>query len=321
MGSSTAARLTAEEQQALAEVWAGLSLPQKELPTKFFYDRRGSELFETITQLPEYYPTRCERRILEGWMPQWIADFEPGTLVELGAGSGEKTRIILRAMHALSDRRAYVPIDVSQAFLHASAQQLREEFPDLAIAPVVGDITKDWSLPHGLPGPKLVIFLGGTIGNFLPEEVVDLLGHVRRSMRQEDRYLMGIDLRKDPEIIERAYNDSQGVTAEFNANMLRALNRDLGTTFELDAFRHRAFYDRNHHRIEMHLVCHHPHSVMVPDRGSVDIAKGESIRTEISSKHDRDSVTSLFTAAGLELLEYRTDPDARFALVEGAPTS
>jgi len=298
-----------------------LSLAQKELPAKFFYDRRGSELFEAITQLPEYYPTRCERRILQQWMPELLDTFSPGTLVELGAGSGEKTRIILRAMHALSDRRVYVPIDVSEAFLHASARELQNAFPGLSIRPVVADITNVRSLPSGLPGPTLIIFLGGTIGNFRPAEAAALLRNVRRVMEPDDRYLMGIDLRKDPAVIERAYNDRQGITAEFNLNMLRALNREYSTTFDLDAFEHRAFYDQTEHRIEMHLVCLRTHIIAVPGHGSVEMKRDETVRTEISCKHDRNSVATLFQDAGLDLVDFRTDSDGRFALVEGAPSS
>jgi L-histidine N-alpha-methyltransferase len=301
-------------------VWHGLSQPQKELPAKFFYDERGSELFTAITELPEYYPTRCERAILESWMPELIATFEPGTLAELGAGSGEKTRIILRAMHALSDGRTYVPIDVSEQYLHAAAVDMRREFPRLTVTPLVADITAAWSLPEGLPAPMLLIFLGGTIGNFQPPEAVALLRQVRQALHPDDRFLMGVDLRKDPRVLELAYNDSQGVTAEFNRNMLRALNTRYRTTFDLEAFQHRAFYDEEAHRIEMHLVAQGATAVTVPGYGSIAIAEGETIRTEISCKHDRDSVAALFGRAGLTLVEMRTDPSGRFALVEGAPS-
>jgi L-histidine N-alpha-methyltransferase len=303
----------------LTEIWSGLRRPQKELPAKFFYDHRGSELFEKITELPEYYPTRCERYILATWMPELIASFEPGTIVELGAGSGDKTRILLRALATLPGRRAYVPIDVSQEFLHRAARQLEEEFGWLDVMPVVGDLDHGWTLPEDLPQPRLIIFLGGTIGNFDTDEAVALLRRIAASLQPDDRTLMGIDLRKDPAVIEAAYNDAEGITAEFNNNMLRALNGAYGTTFDLEAFEHRAFYDSSKHRIEMHLVCRRPHRVTVPDHGTVEVEAGESIRTEISCKYDGDSVAALFQAAGLRVVEFRTDPSDRFGVVEGAP--
>lgn len=319
MASPTAPAHSAAHARALTEIWSGLTRPQKELPAKFFYDHRGSELFEKITELPEYYPTRCERYILATWMPELIASFEPGTIVELGAGSGDKTRILLRALATLPGRRAYVPIDVSQEFLHRAARQLEEEFGRLDVIPVVGDLDHGWTLPEDLPQPRLIIFLGGTIGNFDTDEAVALLRRIATSLQPDDRYLMGIDLRKDPAVIEAAYNDAEGVTAEFNNNMLRALNGAYGTTFDLDAFEHRAFYDSSKHRIEMHLVCRRPHRVTVPHHGTVEVEAGESIRTEISCKYDGDSVAALFQAAGLRVVEFRTDPSDRFGVVEGAP--
>ncbi len=319
MASPTAPTRSAAHAQALTEIWSGLARPQKELPAKFFYDHHGSELFQKITELPEYYPTRCERYILATWMPELIASFGPGTIVELGAGSGDKTRILLRALETLPGRRAYVPVDVSKEFLHRAARQLEVEFGRLDVIPVVGDLDHGWTLPEDLPRPRLIIFLGGTIGNFDTDGAVALLRRIAGSLQSEDRYLMGIDLRKDPAVIEAAYNDADGVTAEFNLNMLRALNRSYGTTFDLDAFEHRAFYDSARHRIEMHLVCRRPHQVTVPHHGTVEVEAGESIRTEISCKYDRDSVASLFEAAGLRVVEFRTDPNGRFGVVEGAP--
>jgi L-histidine N-alpha-methyltransferase len=319
MASPTAPTHSAAHARALTEIWSGLGRPQKELPAKFFYDHRGSELFEKITELPEYYPTRCERYILATWMPELIASFAPAAIVELGAGSGEKTRILLRALETLTGRRAYVPIDVSKEFLHQSARQLAVEFSGLDIIPVVGDLEHGWTLPVDLPQPRLIIFLGGTIGNFDTDEAVVLLRRIAVSMAPDDRYLMGVDLRKDPAIIEAAYNDAEGVTAEFNRNMLQGLNRTYGTTFDLEAFEHRAFYDSTTHRIEMHLMCRRSHRVAVPHHGPVDIEAGESIRTEISCKYDEASITELFEAAGLRLVEFRTDPSDRFGVVEGAP--
>jgi L-histidine N-alpha-methyltransferase len=306
------------DSRMLAEVAAGLAAPQKELPPKYFYDHRGSELFEEITQLPEYYPTRTERSLLEAWMPTLIPNLGSRTLVELGAGSAEKSRIILRAMEASGTAELYVPIDVSASFLDQTANRLRREYPGLRVEPTTADISEDFALPQGLPHPTLYAFLGGTIGNFYPPAAIRLLRHVRSVMGPTDRFLMGVDLRKDTRLIEAAYNDSRGVTAEFNLNMLLVLNHELGADFDPDLFEHRAFYEPSTHRIEMHLVARVAHEVRVPGIGLVAFAQGESIRTEISCKHDRRSVGELFYAAGLRVESWRPDPNALFALVVGA---
>jgi L-histidine Nalpha-methyltransferase len=302
----------------LAEVAAGLAAPQKELPPKYFYDHRGSELFEEITRLPEYYPTRTERSLLESWMPTLISELGTRTLVELGAGSAEKSRIILSAMRAAGTAGLYVPIDVSASFLDQTASRLRREYPGLRVEPTVADISEEFDLPRAVPHPALYAFLGGTIGNFYPPGAIRLLQRVRSAMHSADRFLMGVDLRKDVRLIEAAYNDSRGVTAEFNRNMLLVLNHELGANFDPDAFEHRAFYEPVTHRIEMHLVSKVEHEVRVPGIGQVAFRQGESIRTEISCKHDRGSVGDLFAAAGLRIEIWRPDPAALFALVVGA---
>ncbi len=305
----------------LEEVRAGLSRPQKELPPKFFYDLRGSELFEKITQLPEYYLSRTERVLLERWMPEWIAEARPRSLLELGAGSAAKTRIILDAMRTGGTAEVYVPIDVSALFLQQVSEDLDREYPRLEVVPVVADITTELPLPDELPHPVLYSFLGGTIGNFDPEAALHLLRRVRGVMQLPDRFLMGVDLRKDPVRIEAAYNDAQGVTAEFNRNMLQVLNRELGADFDLSAFRHHAFYNRDCHCIEMHLVAERPQRVSIPGIGSFELREGESLRTEISCKHDRESVAALFTAAGLRSERWETDAEELFAIVLAAPVA
>jgi L-histidine Nalpha-methyltransferase len=302
----------------LAEVAAGLSAPQKELPPKYFYDHRGSELFEEITGLPEYYPTRTERALLRTWMPRLIPELGTRSLVELGAGSAEKSRIILSAMRAAGTAGVYVPIDVSASFLNETATRLRHEYPGLTVEPVVADIAEEFVPPQGIPRPALYAFLGGTIGNFYPPAAIRLLGRIRAAMRSSDRFLMGVDLRKDAGRIEAAYNDSRGVTAEFNRNMLLVLNDELGSDFDPARFEHRAFYESVNHRIEMHLVSSEDQEVRVPGMGLVHFERGESIRTEISCKHDRASVTELFAAAGLRLEIWRPDPEVLFALAVGA---
>ena len=303
----------------VAEVAEGLALPQKELPPKFFYDQRGSELFEAITRLPEYYQTRTERALLESWMPKLIAGLGTRTLVELGAGNAEKSRIILDAMRAAGTAELYVPIDVSATFLAQTAARLRREYPRLLVEPLVADIAEELRLPRGLPSPALIAFIGGTIGNFYPAAATRLLTRVRAAMTSEDRFLMGVDLRKDVSRIEAAYNDAQGVTAEFNRNMLRVLNHELGADFDTAEFEHWAFYDRAGHWIEMHLVARSPQQVSIPGIGIVSFAQGETLRTEISAKYDEASVAELFEGAGLRLEAWRSDAERLFALVVGSP--
>jgi L-histidine Nalpha-methyltransferase len=318
------ARAAAEPQlqpnpRMLAEITAGLTAPQKELPPKYFYDHRGSELFEEITRLPEYYPTRTERALLQSWMPILIPDLGIRSVLELGAGSAEKSRIILRAMRATGNPGLYVPIDVSASFLNQTAVRLRRELPGLTVQPAVADISEDFELPTDISRPSLYAFLGGTIGNFYPAPAIRLLSRVRHAMHVSDRLLMGVDLRKDVRRIEAAYNDSRGVTAAFNRNMLLVINKELGADFDPDAFEHHAFYEPVTHRIEMHLIAKLAHEVRVPGLGQVRFREGESIRTEISCKHDRRSVSDMFSAAGLRIEMWKQDPDALFGLVVGAP--
>jgi L-histidine N-alpha-methyltransferase len=313
------ARETVADPRMLAEVAQGLSSPQKELSPKYFYDQRGSELFEAITRLEEYYPTRTERGLLEAWMPSLIRRLGSRALIELGAGSAEKSRVILDAMRDAGSAELYVPIDVSATFLSQTAVRLRREYPRLAVEPAIADISEELHLPRRVPHPALYAFLGSTIGNFYPPAAIRLLGRVRAAMEPGDRYLMGVDLRKDPARIEAAYNDAQGVTAEFNRNMLLVLNHELGSDFDPSAFDHLAFYEPVAHRIEMHLVSRRVQLVMVPGVGEISFDAGESLRTEISCKHDRESVAQLFEAAGLEIEAWRSDPDSLFALVVGAP--
>lgn len=315
----TATAVRPPNPQMLAEVAAGLSAPQKELSPKYFYDQRGSELFEEITRLPEYYPTRTERSILQSWMPALIRQLGSRALVELGAGSAEKSRIILDAMRMAGTAELYVPIDVSATFLSETAARLRREYPRLQVEPAIADISVELNLPRRVPRPALFAFLGGTIGNFYPPAAIRLLSHLRAAMEPGDRFLMGVDLRKDVDLIEAAYNDRRGVTAAFNRNMLRVLNHELGADFEPMAFEHWAFYERTAHRIEMHLVSREAQEVTIPGIGPISFKAGESLRTEISAKHDRDSVSQIFEPAGLGIDAWRTDPRNWFALVVGAP--
>jgi L-histidine N-alpha-methyltransferase len=309
----------------LAEVRAGLARAQKELPPKYFYDHRGSQLFEEITRLPEYYLTRAERALLAAWAPRLAERLRSRTLVELGAGSADKTRLLIHALRAAGGEAGvtYVPIDVSAEFLAETAARLRAEYPGLRVTPAVSDISERLDLPRPLARPALFAFLGSTIGNFDRDGAVALLARVRAEMRGAagDRLLMGVDLRKDVRVIEAAYNDARGVTAEFNRNMLRVLNRELGADFDPRLFAHRAFYAAGDHRIEMHLVAERAHEVTIPGIGAVPLDAGESIRTEISCKYDRASVATLLAAAGLALEQWIADDAGSFALVVAAPVS
>jgi L-histidine N-alpha-methyltransferase len=319
MTSAVATLTLPARSDVLDDVREGLTRPQKELPPKYFYDRRGSELFEEITRLPEYYLTRAERRLLSTLMPERMRTLRSASLVELGAGSGEKTRIILDAMVGSGSAESYVPIDVSAEFLDDTARRFRGWFPELAVTPVVADITTAIEFPRSTPRPILFALLGSTIGNFDPASAVALFRRVRSVMRAGDRFLLGADLRKSVRKIERAYNDAAGVTAEFNRNMLRVINRSLGADFVPERFDHRAVYDSVHHRIEMHLVARSAHAVRIPGLGLVPFRAGESIRTEICCKYDRTTIASMLADAGLKLDYWRVDAEDRYAICTAAP--
>ena len=300
----------------LEDVRSGLTASQKELDPKYFYDERGSALFEEITRLPEYYLTRAERSLLESVAPSLISKLQPVALVELGAGSAVKTRILLDAMRSNGEVRQYVPVDVSEQFLRETAAMLRTEYRSFCIDPAVADFSLELTLPH-VARPALFAFLGSTVGNFREAEAVAILKRVAEHMSPGDHFLLGADLRKGVDQIEAAYNDSQGVTAELNLNVLRVINGELGADFDLSRFEHRAFYNEERHRIEMHLVSVGEQSVHIPDVGVVELADGESIRTELSHKYDKVAIESMFADAGLELTEWLTDSDESFALAVG----
>lgn len=304
--------------QILRDVGDGLRKIPKELPSKYFYDERGSELFEQITELAEYYLTRAERSLLEQKVPALITKLATSSLVELGAGSASKTRIILDAMRNRGTARCYVPIDVSADFLETTAALLRAEYPDMAIIPVVSDITAPFTLPN-LAEPVLIAFLGSTIGNFDRASAVALLSHVAGLMKPGDWFLLGADLRKDPGILHAAYNDSLGVTAAFNLNLLARLNRELGADFPLDLFEHRAFYNSNEHRIEMHLVARGDFTVFIPGGGSFAFSREETVRTELSHKYDRQTIEAILNSSGMALDDWITDERNDFALVVARP--
>ncbi|MGZ3333023.1 MAG: L-histidine N(alpha)-methyltransferase [Gemmatimonadaceae bacterium] len=300
-------------EQMVRDVRNGLTNSPKQLSPKYFYDERGSELFEEITQLPEYYLTRAERSLLEQRIGEIIKAVRPCSLVELGAGSATKTHIILDEMRSSGCAECYVPIDVSKDFLKATAKQLRVDYADVQIMPVVSDITEPFALPP-VASPTLVAFLGSTIGNFSRDEAVRLLSHIAGEMGPDDRFLLGADLIKDPKIINRAYNDAQGVTAAFNLNVLERLNRELKANFPLSDYEHRAFYSIEQHRVEMHLVVRRAHTVKIPEIGEISFAEGETIRTELSYKYDRPILEEILSAAGLSIDKWMPADDGSFAL-------
>jgi L-histidine Nalpha-methyltransferase len=317
-------RSTAREHEPRAraamrdDVRAGLARRQKELSPKYFYDHRGSQLFEEITTLPEYYLTRAERALLEHDAYDIVRELRPRTLVELGAGSASKTRLILDALRTAGSLEQYVPVDVSAEFLQETATKLRAEYRGLRVVPAIADIGSELGLPNGVSHPVLFAFLGSTIGNFAPSSAVALLSRLRAAMGPFDRLLLGADLRKDVRVIEAAYNDTRGVTAAFNRNVLSVLNRELGADFDVASFSHHAFYARARHRIEMHLVSRHNQVVTIPDVGEIRFRAGESIRTEISCKYDRRSLARLLRRARLRLERWYSD-DGTFALAVALP--
>lgn len=300
-------------EQMVRDVRQGLLRSPKQLSPKYFYDERGSELFEEITQLPEYYLTRAERSLLEQRISEIIAAVKPCSLVELGAGSATKTRIILDEMRRSGCAECYVPVDVSKDFLEATGIQLRADYPDVRIQPLVSDITEPFVLPP-LTSPTLVAFLGSTIGNFPREQAVRLLSHIASEMGSADRFLLGADMIKDPAIINRAYNDSRGVTAAFNLNILERLNRELGADFPITDYEHHAFYSSDQHRVEMHLIARRAHKVTIPEIGEISLEKGESIRTELSYKYDRTILEDILCASGLKIDKWMPASDDSFAL-------
>lgn len=325
--TTTAVRITSRlrpgDERTLAEdVLDGLTRPGKELPSKHFYDAYGSELFERITELPEYYPTRTERWILEAIAGQVAEETGASELVELGAGYATKTRVLLDAMAAAGTLRAYVPLDVSEATVLASAADLVDEYPGLQVHGVIGDFERHLDALPEPTGPRIVALLGGTVGNFLPGARRRFLRSLRRQLGPDDRLMLGTDLVKDPRIIEAAYDDSAGVTAAFNLNILRVCNRELGADFDLDLFEHVAFYHRRHQWIEMRLraVDHCTVNLRAIDL-QVAFAAREEMRTELSVKFTRERLEADLASAGLWLDSFHTDPERLFAVSLWRPES
>jgi L-histidine N-alpha-methyltransferase len=311
-GSATARPSLADD------VRAGLTCPGlKELAPKYFYDARGSELFDRITSQPEYYPTRCERAILNRNAPLIARDAYE--LVELGSGTASKTRALLYAMAGTGRLRRYVPFDVDPTVVERCAQELAELYPGLVVHGVVGDFQADLGrVPAG--DRRLVALLGGTVGNLYPDERAGFLRSVRDLLGPGDRFVLGTDLVKDVAVLEAAYNDAAGVTAEFNLNVLRVLNRELGAEFDTRAFEHVAFFDRDASWIEMRLRSRGAQRVPIPGAGlELELEDGEEIRTEISSKFTLQALHRELADAGMAIEHFFTDPDGLFGLSVAVP--
>jgi L-histidine N-alpha-methyltransferase len=296
------------------DVAAGLTSVPKELPPKYFYDARGSELFDEITRLPEYYPTRCERSILEARAGEVARLSGADTLVELGSGTSEKTRLLLDALVGAGLLRRIVAFDVSEPTLRQAAATLAREYPEAAVTAVVGDFEHHLrTIPGG--GRRLIAFLGGTIGNLAPKQRADFLAEVSASMVPGDGFLLGTDLVKDVARLEAAYDDTAGVTAEFNRNVLHVVNRELDADFVPQQFDHVARFDPDEEWIEMWLRSRRPQRVTVAGVGlTVDFDAGEAMRTEISAKFRREGVEAELGDADLALARWWTDAGEDFAV-------
>jgi L-histidine N-alpha-methyltransferase len=304
-----------DERTLADDVLDGLTRPLKELPPKHLYDARGSELFDAICEQPEYYQTRTERLILEQNADKIVERTGAVELVELGSGSATKTRVLLDAMYAAGTLARYVPVDVSATTVHAVAELFCGEYPGLSVYGVVGDFERHLGHLPEPAGARLVPFLGGTIGNFPPGSRRRFLRSLGKILGPGGHLLLGTDLVKDPRVIEAAYDDQAGVTAQFNLNVLEVVNRELGANFDVEAFEHVAFFDREREWIEMRLRATAPQHVRVEALDlDVDFTAREEIRTEISAKFTPDGLRADLDAAGLELVELFTDPDELFAV-------
>lgn len=297
-----------------ADVRAGLTRPFKELSPRYFYDERGSELFERIAELEEYYPTRCEREILEGESGAICeAANRPASLIELGSGSARKTRALLDAMRSVGCLDTYCPVDISEEITRETAARIAAEY-GIKVRGLVCDFEFDLERVP-VEGPRVIALLGGTIGNFAPHQRAGFLRRIANLLGEEDRFLLGTDLVKDRETLETAYNDPHGVTAEFNKNVLSVLNRELGADFDINAFEHVARWDPENLWVDIRLrsLANQVVNVSALDM-LVPFAAGEEMRTEISTKFLRPGLEGIYAEAGLELTHWWTDSDGLYAL-------
>jgi len=298
-----------------ADVRAGLTSPFKELSPRYFYDERGSELFEQITELDEYYPTRCEREILQIQAADICAAANrPASLIELGSGSARKTRVLLNAMQHASCLETYCPVDISEEITRETAEAIAGEYDGIAVRGLVCDFEFDLERVP-VEGPRVIALLGGTVGNFAPHQRAGFLRRISNLLGPDDRFLLGTDLVKDPAILEAAYNDSRGVTAEFNKNVLAVLNRELGSDFDLGSFEHVARWDPENLWVDIRLRSEVNQVINFESLDMlVPFAAGEEMRTEISTKFLRPGLEGIYAEAGLELTDWWTDSEGLYAL-------
>jgi L-histidine N-alpha-methyltransferase len=299
------------------DILRGLNSPEKSIPSKYFYDEYGSELFERICRLPGYYLTRTEMALLREHAPVITEGLGGGDLVELGSGANWKIRVLLDALdeRRIGDTR-YVPVDVSESALVSASEELMEVYNGLNVLGIIADFTRHMEV-ISTGRRKLVLFLGSTIGNLDRGESVGFMRSVAGAMEREDRFLIGIDMIKDREVLEGAYNDPAGVTEEFNKNLLRVVNRELNADLDPGDFEHLAFYSEARERIEMHLVANRALTARVENMDlDVSMEKGETIRTEISRKFSRESAEEMFARGGLEVTNWFSDSRGWFSLVE-----
>ncbi len=302
--------LDGQDPKALrAEIHDGLLSSPRRLPTKYFYDDRGSELYERICELPEYYQARTEHQLLKRFADEVAATSRANELVELGSGAATKTRVLLNAMARAEQLRFYVPFDFSEGIVRRVAHELVNEYAGLQVHGVVGDFLVHLEhIPDG--GRRLVVFLGGTIGNMGPEAALAFLTSIQAGMALDDYFLLGVQLITDVDRLEAAYNDEAGVTAEFNKNILHVMQAMVGADFDPDAFEHVARYNHEQHRIEMHLRSMRDQVVHLPDLNlTLTLAEGEEILTEISTKYDRQQTEALLSKAGFNMVAWYTDPE------------
>ncbi|MDX6581686.1 MAG: L-histidine Nalpha-methyltransferase [Solirubrobacterales bacterium] len=303
------------------DVREGLSSPFKELPPKYFYDERGSDLFEAITELPEYYPTRAERAILDQRSGEIVAAAAPTALIELGSGAAAKTRSLLDAMRTSGLLGTYVPVDISEEITRRVADELVDEYEGLQVHGIVCDYETHLERVPREEG-ALIAFLGGTIGNFRPGPRRSFLARIATLMYPGDRFLLGTDLVKDTAVLEAAYNDSAGVTAEFNKNVLHVLNRELGANFDPGQFEHVAFFDAENEWVDIRLRSLAEQFIDLTELDMrTHFARNEEMRTEISTKFTRERLEASYADAGLELVEWWTDPEELYALSLARPAA
>lgn len=295
------------------DVIEGLSQAQKTIPCRWLYDERGSELFEDITVLPEYYPTRTETSILSQYAPEIASHVGPhATVVEYGAGASVKTRILIDALEQLS---TYIPVDISAEFLQISAAALKEDYPDVKIEPVVADFLSPVELPDKpAKGARVGFFPGSTIGNLESAEITGFMKRVREDLGEDAQFILGADLKKDPNILIPAYDDSAGITSEFNLNLLRRINGELEANFDVSSFSHEARWNEKDSRIEMHLVSQREQSVEISGQ-TFNFKHGETVHTENSRKFEIASLQKLIAQCGWEMADSWIDKDSLFSVI------